>query len=289
MEYDFYQDCFSFDEFLQDHFYFHSKRGKDEFFEHTEQMFISDFDKKPEDVEGEMSTNVNSYQLTAQTPEMVGYKLQAANLFVETFTKDGTLIQTKKPRLIVFKKGKSARNCKSDSMRKKFKIEVLSDFIDKINEMGKELNFFQKGERLRKLHKTTTSNINISFNQKMISKTMMQIYLEDISDQRTQDIKRLSTNQNILKKIIYKNCEPIKRMMEKPLFEIINNYFYSQSFYDHLKSVILEKFGTEYYEAYKAYAFDYLTYFSNTKANIRKNKKNKKSQKCSMKAINPKY
>jgi hypothetical protein len=168
------------------------------------------------------------------------------------------------------KKGLTERNLQSDSMRKKFKTAVLEFFIKQFNLKATELNLFKnKKERLRKLNKKINSTITIPFNKQMIERSMMDLYqYDDYYDERPSDINRYDHNQKILLKMKQELWVPLRLMMEKTMREIIINFINSHSFLEHLHFQILNQFNEEYLSLYLTYAYDYVDYFSESKANI---------------------
>jgi hypothetical protein len=277
---DFSNLCEDSNTFLHDFWTNEIEITKNEEYRLIESKNFPDFFIKSSESDYAFSTKENSYQ---HYDQQISTFNQSTNnipcIDDPTCSKENTISLKNKFNLIFKKKGFSERNHKPDSMRKKFKIAMLVFFINKFNEKGRELGVFKKAERLRKLHKSITSNINISFNQQMIGKSMNQLYLEDdICDGRAHDFNRFTSNKKLLKKLEKENWAPLRLMMKQSVYDVIIEYIHSESFKDHLL-VILKDFGNEYYKVYKTYAFDYLSYFSKSKANLRKFLKNQMKEK----------
>jgi hypothetical protein len=164
----------------------------------------------------------------------------------------------------------NSRKYKPDGMRKKFKVNHLKYFKNKINEM---LQKHKSRNILMKLNKCFTSAINISHNKHVLEMTMYDIYKKDLQLEpmkNARDKSRWNRNKETIKEI-YK-IEEIFMEMIKTYKESIKEYLQSSDFEKHIMSVT-KKEPKEYTQFYKNICDDYIMYYLKQNPNKHRRKK----------------
>jgi hypothetical protein len=164
----------------------------------------------------------------------------------------------------------NSRKFKPDGMRKKFKVNHLKYFKNKINEMLKK---HKSRNILMKLNKCFTSAINISHNKNVLEMTMYDIYKKDLQLEpmkNARDRSRWNRNKETIKEIL--NIDEIFMEMKKTYKESIKEYLQTKDFENHIMGVE-KKEPKEYTQFYKNICDDYIMYYLKQNPNKHRRKK----------------